>query len=218
MKAATVCLVSLFVLAVASTPAAADLVFTFNTGFAGSGNFGTVTLHQDGSDVDVTVSLNPPGNESLIQTGTHETFTFDLADKNLGTNGVTVPAGFTWLQAGSGTPSEQGNPAFTGPFDYQINCNSDFNNCTSPGTANIPGFAFTVHGVVISDFVKAADGTYFSADIFDGNLSNGANTGVVGVTGDPRIITTPTPEPASLALLGTGLAAMAGVLRRKLRK
>ena len=191
----------------------ADAVFTLNTaGFnvncGGPLGCGQVTLHQNGNSVDVSVTLTHAGS-GFIETGSHTTFTFDLAGTPA-VNIVFTSPGFHF--DGSGTFTQAG----FGDFTYGVSCNSSGSPLCGPGASNQvpPPLQFTVSktvgSVLISDFIGNGNSpsSFFAADIFDGSVGL---TGLVGATAPG----TPTPEPSSLLLFGTGLSTAALFLKRR---
>jgi hypothetical protein len=119
----------------------------------------------------------------------------------------------TYFKAGATNASVSG----LGTFSNEIACTS---NC-SPGASNGGEgtlMTFTLTGssaLSLSDFIANSGGYFFSADIIDSS----GNTGEVAANLAPTITggSSPAPEPSSLAVLGSALAALAYLRRRRMR-
>lgn len=198
-----------------SSPARADVVYALDT-FTGSGSppagpYGTVDLHQDGANVDVTVSLS--SGEGFTNTGAGAALTWDLA----GNPAVTITGlnttNFTFSHDGTTT----GNLDGTGSWFYEIDCTDA--GCGHGGNSPNPGpLTFTIDNITTADFVinnKTADGYIFASDICTQMAVNGS---CAGITGDVAASNTPAPppisEPATLSILGAALLGLAAVARR----
>ena len=178
-----------------------DLTVDHCTGGCGTPPFGTVTLVQNGTAVDVTVHLNSPN--WFIKTGAGDSQAFGFNANGVVVGDITVGAHTPTLAAAAGPFHMDG----AGNFAFGINCPTCGNGAPDAFNTNI---LFHVVDATIADF-----GNAFAADIFSNNLNglNGnGNTGVVS-TG-----LSPVPEPSSLLLLGTSMVALRMVGRRLKRR
>jgi hypothetical protein len=91
----------------------------------------------------------------------------------------------------------------TGPINVALD-NSEFLNFSGTGILNLPGYAATL--------------ATFSFTSTDSSLNYGTTgSSVFGIAITSQGVS-PTPEPSSLLLFGTGLLGFAGLMRRKLAK
>jgi hypothetical protein len=192
-------------LAALTSTANASIILDISDG-NGSGPFGTITLTQlTSSSVSVDVSLGT--NYSFVDTGSHQSFGFNLtsglptATINVTTTGFAAAGAFS--------------NGFAGSFAYAIACTG----CGSGGSSPLHGpLDFTVSvasgSLSVSDFIANSAGHTFAADVIGPTATGATFTGLVESSGGTAPAPT-IPEPLSLSLVGGGLLAL-GLLRKRL--
>lgn len=170
------------------------------TGGCGTPPFGTVTLTQNGANVDITVALASGIN--WAKTGSADFQEFKFNDSAITVGSITVDQTFAGqtLAAQTGTFNGDG----TGNFTFGI-------ACTTCGNGNLgitSNITFHVANTTIAALTVPSDaGNIFVADIFS---SSTGNTGPVDVTA-------PVPLPPAALLFGTALVGL-GLLGRRRQK
>jgi hypothetical protein len=177
------------------------------TGGCGTPPFGTVTVTQNGANVDISVSLTD--SNQFVLTGSADNQFFKFNGTGVTLSDITVDQTVAGINLVAATGAFNGDG--TGNFTFGITCTEATGGATcGQGAANaLPiGTTLTFHvaNATIADLTQSNNlGNIFVADILSGTTGN---TGPVDVTA-------PIPLPPAALLFGTALVGMTFLRRRK---
>jgi len=201
-------------LLLAAAPAQADtfsLTSDHCTGGCGTPPFGTVTVLQNGTTVDVTVSL--AGTNQFVQTGAGDSMYFKFNGIGVALADITVntPVGGSVLDAEQAAVPGGFNGDGTGDFTFGIDCDACSNGAGGSALPVGSSIVFHVANATIADLTGSNNkGNIFVADILSGTTGN---TGPVDVTETPSV-----PEPSTLPLVAVGVLALFAISRLRRRR
>jgi hypothetical protein len=184
-----------------------DITSDHATGGLGTAPFGTVTLTENGANLDVTVALN--AGYSFVLTGAADFQDFKFNATGVAVSDITItqnaPGAVGTLTASTGAYNGDG----TGQFGFGIAGSTQQNGTAGAFNTDIK---FEIANATIADLTQTNNlGILFVADLY--STSTG-NTGPADVTPG----TTTVPDGGStLALLGSALVGF-GSFRRFIKK
>lgn len=170
------------------------------TGGCGPAPYGTITLTEISAfQVDVMLTLVSP--IKFVNTGAGSSLAFSFTP-GIGISLSNMTSGFAQDLA----PKGIANSGFT----YGVECTVCGSGASNPNPGPLVFRVTSAVAISVTNFIANASGYFFSADV----LGSTGNTGNVG-TKAGQLDVVKTPEPASLAVLGTGLVAFFAARRRR---